>query len=488
MCILSAVRTPLGSLGGVLAPVSAVDLGATAIRAAVKKSKVDPNMVGEVFFGCTLPMGLGQSPARQAALRAGLNKKVVCTCINKVCASGMKAVMLATNSIRVGDRDVLVAGGMESMSNVPRFFYVPRKGKYKLGDLKFAEDGKPLFNEKQDVLKDSLLLDGLTDGVNQVLMGLVAEQCADRGKHTKKDQDEYAKESYRRARSAYEQRAFMDEIVPVEVKDPIDPAKTVIVAQDEECFLRPDLSKIDSAKPVFRKPGSVTPGNSSPISDGASALVLANGNYVKQHNLTVHARILAHADYAADPLEFTEAPSGAVSEAVAKAGLQLKDIDYFEINEAFAVVALRNMSLLGLDPKKVNVLGGAVSLGHPLGCSGARILATLITVLQRNRARYGCAAICNGGGGASAIILERITDDRPASAKLELRLDDSATPTSPLPSLPPSPLSSPPPSPVAPVEPQFAPVEPPQKEKKKEAEVEQGEKKEESVAKKPRTN
>jgi len=386
--IVSAVRTPIGSFLGSLSSVKATELGATAVKEAVQKAGLQPNQVGEVLLGNVISAGLGQAPARQASIFAGLPTSVPCTTINKVCASGMKSIMYAAQSIMLGHHDVVVSGGFESMSNVP--FIVPgiRKG-LKFGDGKFV---------------DALISDGLWDVYNQFHMGMCAEETAKKYNLSRKEQDDYAIQSYKRSAEATEKGWFSDEIVPVTIKGP---KGDTVVTEDEE-FKKVDFNKVSSLKPAFKKDGSVTAANSSTLNDGASALVVVNRQFAEKNGLKPLARIVAFADAERDPIDFPIAPALAVPIVLKRAGLEAKDIDYWEINEAFAVVALANKTELNLDNDKLNALGGGVSLGHPIGASGARIVTTLVHHLQRTNSRYGLASICNGGGGASAIIVERL--------------------------------------------------------------------------------
>lgn len=387
--IVDGVRTPIGSFGGKLASLTAPDLGATAIGGVLKKAGVSPDVVTEVIMGNVLSAGVGQAPARQAALKAGLHDRTITTTVNKVCASGMKAIMMGANQIAVGESDVVVAGGMESMSNVP--FYLPQQRfGNKLGHVK-AEDG--------------ILKDGLWDVYKDYHMGMAAELCASECGFDRTSQDDYAVESYRRSLEARDKGWFADEIVKVKLRD--RKGNATDIEQDEELD-RVDYDKMRALKPVFANPGTVTAANASSINDGAAALVLMSAERAAELNLTPKARIVAQSSAEKAPEWFTTAPSDAIPVALKRAGLTIADIDLFEINEAFAVVALANNQILGLDPAKVNVMGGAVSIGHPIGCSGARIVVTLMHALHRTGGRYGCAAICNGGGGASAIIIERI--------------------------------------------------------------------------------
>lgn len=384
--IVSAVRTPIGSFGGALAEVSSPQLGATAVKAAVERSGIDPKLVSEAYMGCVLQANLGQAPARQAAKFAGLPNEVQCTTVNKVCASGMKATMLATQSILLGDNDVIIAGGMESMSGTPYYMEKARYG-YRFGN---------------GTLVDGIGKDGLTDVYHQTAMGVSAELCAAKYGITREQQDAFAIESYTRSANAWKAGKFKDEVVPVTVKTR---KGDVQVAEDEE-YKNVSFEKIPALKPVFQKDGTVTAANASTINDGAAALLLMSAEKAASLGLKPLAKVLSYADAEQAPEWFTTTPSIAIPRAVEKAGLQMSDISFFEINEAFSVVSLANIQLLKLDPAKVNVNGGAVSLGHPLGCSGARILVTLINVLKQNNAKYGVAGICNGGGGASAMVLE----------------------------------------------------------------------------------
>ena len=387
--IVSAVRTPMGSFGGVLSSVSATQLGATAIKGAINKSGIDANLVEEVFMGNVLQANTGQAPARQAAIFAGLSKDVPCTTINKVCSSGMKSVMLAAQSIKAGDNDIVIAGGMENMSSVPHYFAKGRKGQ-KLGDMK---------------LIDGLVKDGLTDVFNKVHMGNCAEICAKDMNFTREQQDEFAIESYNRSAKSWEDGKFADEIVPLVV--PQRRGEDIVVTEDEE-YKNVRLDKIPTLRAVFDKEGTITAANASTLNDGASALLLMSEEKAKELGLTPLAKITGYADAAQDAEWFTTAPAKALPIALNKANTSITDVDYFELNEAFSVVGLANMEILNLSSDKVNVNGGAVSLGHPLGSSGSRIIVTLINVLKQNNAKIGAAAICNGGGGASAIVIESI--------------------------------------------------------------------------------
>lgn len=386
--IVSAVRTPLGSFGGTLAGISATKLGAIAIKGALERIKLDPKLVNEVFMGSVLQANLGQAPARQAAKFAGLPDSVNCTTVNKVCASGMKSISLAAQSIMLGDADIVIAGGMENMSQVPYYLENNRWGaKYGNG-----------------VIVDGLAKDGLTDVYNSFPMGNCAELCAKEYNFTREDQDAFAIESYKRSAAAWAAGKFKEEIVPVEI---VSKKGTILFTEDEE-YKAVNFEKIPGLKPVFQKDGTVTAANASTMNDGAAALVLMSKEKAEALGLKPLAKIVGYADAAQAPEWFTTTPAIALPKAVEKAGLKMDDINYFELNEAFAVVGLANMKLMKLDPSKVNVNGGAVSLGHPLGCSGARVIVTLINVLKQNNGKYGGAAICNGGGGASALVIENM--------------------------------------------------------------------------------
>ena len=384
--IVAAARTPIGSFGGSLAEVSATQLGATAVKAVMERSGIDPKLVSEAYMGSVLQANLGQAPARQAVKFAGLPDEVQCTTVNKVCASGMKATMLATQSILLGDNDVIIAGGMESMSGTPYYVEKACYG-YKFGN---------------GALVDGIGKDGLTDVYHQTAMGVSAELCAAKYGITRAQQDAFAIESYTRSANAWKAGKFKEEIVPVTVKTR---KGDVIFGEDEE-YKAVSFDKIPALKTVFQKDGTVTAANASTINDGAAALLLMSAEKAKALGLKPLAKVLSYADAEQAPEWFTTTPSVAIPRAVEKAGLKMSDIGFFEINEAFSVVSLANIQLLNLDPAKVNVNGGAVSLGHPLGCSGARILVTLINVMKQNGAKYGAAGICNGGGGASAMVLE----------------------------------------------------------------------------------
>lgn len=386
--IVSAVRTPLGSFGGTLAGISATKLGAIAIKGALERIKLDPALVNEVFMGSVIQANLGQAPARQAAKFAGLPDHVNCTTVNKVCASGMKSISLAAQAIMLGDADIVVAGGMENMSQVPFYLENNRWGaKYGNG-----------------VVVDGLAKDGLTDVYGNVPMGNCADLCAKEYNFTREDQDAFAIESYKRSAAAWAAGKFTEEIVSVEI---VTKKGTVLFAEDEE-YKNVNFEKIPGLKAVFTKDGTVTAANASTMNDGAAALVLMSKEKAEALGLKPLAKIKGYADAEQAPEWFTTTPSIALPKAAEKAGLKVSDINYFELNEAFAVVGLANMKLMNLDPSKVNVNGGAVSLGHPLGCSGARVIVTLINVLKQNNAKFGGAAICNGGGGASAVVIENM--------------------------------------------------------------------------------
>ncbi|MFT5602717.1 MAG: acetyl-CoA C-acetyltransferase [Flavobacteriales bacterium] len=384
--IVSAVRTPIGSFGGVLSTVPAPKLGAAAIKGALDKAGIDAKEVEEVYMGNVLQANLGQAPARQAAIFAGIGENVPCTTINKVCASGMKALSMAAQAIQCGDADVVVAGGMENMSSVPH--YMMARNAVKLGNVSMT---------------DGLVNDGLTDVYNAVHMGVCAEKCAEENNITREDQDNFAIESYKRSAAAWEAGKFDNEIVPVEV--PQRRGDAIIVTKDEE-FTNVKMDKIPTLRPVFKKDGTVTAANASTLNDGASALILMSKEKMDALGLTPIAKIIGYADAAQAPEWFTTAPSLAVPKALKKAGISTSDVDFWELNQAFAVVGIANTQKLGLDPAKVDVNGGAVSLGHPLGNSGSRIIVTLLNVLKQNNGKVGAAGICNGGGGASAMVIE----------------------------------------------------------------------------------
>jgi acetyl-CoA C-acetyltransferase len=387
--IVSAVRTPIGSFGGSLASISATKLGAAAIKGALDKINLDPKEVNEVLMGSVIQANLGQAPARQAAKFAGLPDNVACTTINKVCASGMKAIMQGAQSIMLGDADVVVAGGMENMSQVP--FYAPNmRWGNKYGDVKMI---------------DGLAKDGLTDVYNNYAMGVAADMCATECNITREQQDAFAIESYKRSAAASAAGKFKDEIVPLQMTG--RKGETIVIDQDEE-FKSVNFDKLPQLKPAFSKEGTVTAANASTMNDGAAALVLMSKEKMEALGLKPIAKLVSYADAEQAPEWFTTTPSLALPKAVGKAGLQMSDLDFVELNEAFSVVGIVNTQKMNLDPSKVNVNGGAVSLGHPLGCSGARIVVTLINVLKQNNGKFGGAGICNGGGGASAVVVENI--------------------------------------------------------------------------------
>ncbi|UMQ42777.1 acetyl-CoA C-acyltransferase [Chryseobacterium sp. Y16C] len=387
--IVSAVRTPMGSFMGSLSTVPATKLGSVAVKGALDKIGLDPKLVQEIYMGNVLQAGEGQAPARQVALGAGLSIETPSTTVNKVCASGMKAVSMAAQAIKAGDADIIVAGGMENMSSVPHYYNA--RNATKLGDVKML---------------DGMVLDGLTDVYNKVHMGVCAEKCATDYNISREEQDNFAIESYKRSAKAWSEGKFAEEVVPVSI--PQRKGEPVIFAEDEE-YKAVSFDRIPTLPTVFKKEeGTVTAANASTLNDGASALILVSKEKMEELGLKPLARIVSYADAAQAPEDFTTAPSKALPIALKKAGLELTDIDFFEFNEAFSVVGLANNKILGLDASKVNVNGGAVALGHPLGSSGSRIIVTLINVLKQNNAKYGAAAICNGGGGASAIVIENM--------------------------------------------------------------------------------
>ncbi|MDR2237021.1 MAG: acetyl-CoA C-acyltransferase [Chryseobacterium sp.] len=387
--IVSAVRTPMGSFMGSLSTVPATKLGAAAVKGALDKISLDPKNVQEIYMGNVLQAGEGQAPARQVAIGAGLSIETPSTTVNKVCASGMKAVTMAAQAIKAGDAEVIVAGGMENMSSVPHYYNA--RVATKLGDIK---------------MQDGMVLDGLTDVYNKVHMGVCAEKCATDYNISREDQDNFAIESYKRAAKAWSEGKFKEEVVPVEI--PQRKGEPVIFAEDEE-YKAVNFDRITTLPTVFKKEGgTVTAANASTLNDGASALILVSKEKMEELGLKPLARIVSYADAAQEPENFTTAPAKALPIALKKAGLEVSDIDFFEFNEAFSVVGLANNQILKLDASKVNVNGGAVALGHPLGSSGSRIIVTLINVLKQNNAKYGAAAICNGGGGASAIVIENM--------------------------------------------------------------------------------
>lgn len=385
--IVAAVRTPIGSFMGGLSTVSAPQLGAVAIKGVLNKINLDPNLVDEVLMGNVVQAGVGQAPARQAALLAGLPNTVIATTINKVCASGMKAVMQGAQAIMSGDAEIVVAGGMENMSLIPHYIHL-RNG-YKFGPANMI---------------DGMQRDGLSDAYDNSAMGVSADLCATEYKITREEQDAFAIQSYERSAKAWEAGKFDSEVVPVEV--PQRRGEPIVISKDEE-FSNVKLDKIPTLNPAFTKDGTVTAANASTINDGAAAIILMSEEKAIELGLKPLAFIKSYADAAQEPKWFTTTPSKAIPKALTKAGISIADVDFFEFNEAFSVVGIANSKILGLEASKVNVNGGAVSLGHPLGCSGVRIIVTLINVLEQNNAKIGAAAICNGGGGASAIVIER---------------------------------------------------------------------------------
>ena len=385
--IVSAARTPIGSFMGSLSTIPAPKLGAIAIKGALDKIGLKPEMVEEVLMGNVVQAGTGQAPARQAAIFAGIPDSVPCTTINKVCASGMKSVMQAAQSIALGDTEIVVAGGMENMSLIPHYYHARTATKF--GPAK---------------MEDGMQKDGLVDVYDQQAMGVCADACAIEYNFSREDQDAFAIQSYKRSAAAWDAGKFDNEVVPVEV--PQRRGDAIVISKDEE-YTNVKMDKIPNLRPAFTKEGTVTAANASTINDGAGAMVLMSKTKAEALGLKPLATIKSYADAAQEPKWFTTAPAKALPKALAKAGIELNDIDYFEFNEAFSVVGLANMKILGLEDSNVNVNGGAVSLGHPLGCSGVRILITLLNVLEQNNAKIGAAAICNGGGGASAVVLER---------------------------------------------------------------------------------
>ena len=386
--IVSYSRTPIGSFGGSLASTSATKLGSIAIKGAVDKIKLDQNIIQEVFMGNVISAGLGQAPAKQAALFAGLNNTIPCTTINKVCSSGMKAIMLGYQAIKCGDKDIVVAGGMENMSSIPFYLNDIRKGK-KLGHTQ---------------INDGLLIDGLTDVYENVHMGVCAELCAEEMNISKEEQDEFALESYSRSKKAWDNQFFKNEITEVKIQTR---KGEQVISEDEE-YKNINIEKFKKLRAVFKKEGTVTAGNASTINDGAAALIMMSLDKAQELNIKPIAKIIVADDASQEPKWFTTSPTKAIEKVLSKAQIQKEKIDYWELNEAFSVVGLANIKKLGLDKNKVNVNGGAVSLGHPLGCSGARIVVTLLNTLESKQAKMGAAGICNGGGGASAIIIENL--------------------------------------------------------------------------------
>jgi len=386
--IVSAVRTPIGSFLGNLSTIPAPKLGAIAIKGALDKINLDPSLVEEVLMGNVVQAGTGQAPARQSAIYAGIPNSVPCTTVNKVCSSGMKAVMQAAQAIQLGDADIIVAGGMENMSAIPHYYHA--RSATKFGPA---------------TMEDGMQKDGLVDAYDKNAMGVCADACATEYNFTREDQDAFAIQSYTRSTEAWNSGKFNDEVVPVEV--PQRRGEPIIVSKDQE-YTNVKMEKIPALRPAFTKDGTVTAANASTINDGAAVLVLMSAEKADELGLKPIAKIRSYADAAHEPNWFTTAPAKALPKALAKANVTIEDVDYFEFNEAFSVVGLANMKILGLSDENVNVNGGAVSLGHPLGCSGARILVTLINVLHQNNAKIGAAAICNGGGGASAMVIESL--------------------------------------------------------------------------------
>ena len=386
--IVSVARTPIGSFMGSLSSIPAPKLGAVAIKGALEKISLNPALVEEVYMGNVVSAGLGQAPARQAAIFAGIPDTVPCTTVNKVCSSGMKSIMLAAQTIALGDAEIVVAGGMENMSSIPHYQHA-RKGS-KFGPIK---------------MEDGMQKDGLVDAYEQVAMGVCADECATEYNFSREDQDAFAIESYTRSSKAWSEGKFTDEVVPVEI--PQRRGEPVIFSEDEE-YKAVKMEKIPALRAAFTKEGTVTAANASTINDGGAALVLMSAEKAAELNLTPIAKIKGYADAAHEPKWFTTAPAKALPKALAKANISIDDVDYFELNEAFSVVGLANTKILGIDPATVNVNGGAVSLGHPLGVSGARIIIALTSILKQNNAKIGAAAICNGGGGASAMVIEKL--------------------------------------------------------------------------------
>ena len=386
--IVAVARTPIGSFMGSLSSIPATILGATAIKGALDKIDLDASLVEEVFMGNVVSAGLGQAPARQAAIHAGIPDSVPCTTVNKVCASGMKSIMLAAQAIALGDANIIVAGGMENMSSIPHYQYA-RKGS-KFGPI---------------AMEDGMQKDGLVDAYGKIAMGVCADDCAKEYDFSREDQDAFAIQSYKRSAKAWSEEKFADEIVPVSI--PQRRGEPILFSEDEE-YKNVKIEKIPVLRPAFTKDGTVTAANASTINDGGAALVLMSADKAKELNISPIAKIVSYADAAHEPKWFTTAPAKALPKALAKANIDINDVDYFELNEAFSVVGLANMKILNISDEKVNVNGGAVSLGHPLGVSGARIVIALTSILKQNNAKIGAAAICNGGGGASALIIERI--------------------------------------------------------------------------------
>jgi acetyl-CoA C-acetyltransferase len=387
--IVAAVRTPIGSFGGSLSSISATALGGIAIKGALEKAGLPKDLIDEVIMGSVIQAGLGQAPARQAAKAAGLPDKVICTTINKVCASGMKSIAIAAQNIMLGDADIIIAGGMESMSNVP-FYNTSQRWGNKYGDV---------------VMQDGLAKDGLVDVYDKVAMGNFADACASKYNVSREAQDAFAVNSYKKAQDAMENGWFKDEIIPVEI--PQKKGAALIVDKDEEP-LKVNFDKLAQLNPAFSKEGTVTAANASTMNDGAAAVVLMSATKAKELGIQPIAIIKGFADAEQDPKWFTTSPALALPKALAKANVEINEIDFFEFNEAFSVVGIVNTEILKIDATKVNIHGGAVALGHPLGCSGARIIVSLVHILRKHKAKYGAAAICNGGGGASAMVIELV--------------------------------------------------------------------------------
>ena len=386
--IVSMARTPIGALSGVLANVNVIELGKIAVQAAMQRAGINGDQIDEVYLGNVLQANVGQAPAQQVSISAGINTKTPCTTVNKVCASGMKAIMLGAQSIQLGDNDVVVVGGMESMSNAPHYLPTGRTGiRYGNGEI-----------------LDAIVRDGLQDPYKKYMMGNAGEVCAKHYSFSREDQDAYAISSYKRAQEAYANGYFKDEIVPVVIASK---KGDVTISEDEE-YKKFDEAKVSALKPAFEKEGTITAINASKINDGASAMVLMSGKKVKELGVTPLAKIISFADASQDPEWFTTTPSKAIPKALHKANLKVEDVDFFEINEAFSVVALANMKEMNISHDKINVFGGAVALGHPIGNSGCRIVATLISILKNKDGKIGAAGICNGGGGASAIVIEKV--------------------------------------------------------------------------------
>ena len=387
--ITSYSRTPIGSFGGSLSSISATKLGAHAIKSALNKINLDPKLVEELYMGNVISSGIGQAPTKQCAIYAGLGPNIPCTTVNKVCSSGMKSIMIAAQAIKSGDSEIVVAGGMESMSNIP--YYVPK-----------ARSGHKFGHGK---IMDGLVQDGLTDVYSGDVMGVCGELCAETMNITREEQDNFAIESYNRSKKAWENGSFANEVSPIEI--PQRKGDPIIITEDEE-FKNVKLDKIKKLRTVFKKEGTITAGNASTLNDGAAAIILMSEEKAKELGLKPIAKIISYADASQEPEWFTTSPAKAIPLALTKAKLSIEDIDYWELNEAFSVVGIANMKELKLKPENVNIYGGAVSLGHPLGCSGARIITTLLSVLINNDAKLGGAGICNGGGGASAMIIEKL--------------------------------------------------------------------------------